>query len=139
MVQPKRLPRGIRNCNPLNIRLSAISWQGQVSPSADHSFVEFESVDYGIRAAFVLIRTYIEKYHLVHVHDVIARWAPPSENNTDGYVSQVLLYGKLSRSDTLEFKRRYQMSQLVYAMHIVENGRAYFPLQRFLDVYDKFF
>lgn len=45
-------PRGIRNCNPLNIRRSAAKWKGLCAQQNDASFCQFESMEWGWRAAF---------------------------------------------------------------------------------------
>ena len=70
-------PRGIRNNNPLNIRLSSDKWQGQIngkgnidgnsSLSSERAggeavFCVFSSMEYGWRAAFVILcKTYYGK------------------------------------------------------------------------------
>ena len=56
------------------------------------SFVRFESMEWGIRAAFVLLRTYSVKYRANCVADIIKKWAPPSENNTDRYIKNVCFW-----------------------------------------------
>ena len=77
----KRVARGIRNNNPGNIR-KGIKWLGRVEPGKDASFVEFQSMPYGIRALYVdLINKH--KGGLRTVRDIIYRYAPPSENLTD--------------------------------------------------------
>ncbi len=87
----------IKNNNPLNIRVGKSKWQGQVSPSprrgvrgeAGGAFCVFSSVEWGLRAAFCLLRTYATKYRLNCVRDIITRWAPPSENDTTSYIRHV--------------------------------------------------
>ena len=84
------LPRGIRNNNPLNIRRGKDQWQGLRAQQTDASFCQFESLDYGWRAAFYLLtRTYYHKYHLCTIRDIVTRWAPPNENNTQAYIENV--------------------------------------------------
>mgnify|MGYP003533551919 FL=1 len=46
--------RGIRNNNPLNIRLSADKWQGMREEQTDKAFVQFKSMAYGYRAAWII-------------------------------------------------------------------------------------
>jgi hypothetical protein len=83
----KRVARGIRNNNPGNIR-KGIKWLGRVEPGKDASFVEFQSMPYGIRALYIdLINKH--KGGLRTVRDIIYRYAPPSENLTDAYVASV--------------------------------------------------
>ena len=84
------MSRGIRNCNPLNIRrVAGTAWKGQRVEQTDRAFVQFESMEWGIRAAFCLLRTYERKYHLHCIADIIMRWAPPSENQTGRYIRNV--------------------------------------------------
>ena len=39
------LPRGIRNCNPLNIRRSKDQWKGLLPEQNDKSFYQFKAMD----------------------------------------------------------------------------------------------
>ena len=48
------LPRGIRNNNPLNIRRSKDKWKGMRAVQSDAQFVQFESLEWGWRAALAL-------------------------------------------------------------------------------------
>ena len=84
------LPRGIRNNNPLNIRRSKDQWQGLRAQQTDASFCQFESLEYGWRAAFYLLtRTYYHKYRLYTIRMIINKWAPPNENLTETYIQNV--------------------------------------------------
>ena len=88
---------GERNNNPLNIRkVPGTHWKGEL-PSIQGgdgggSFVQFRTIEFGLRAAFVLLRTYSAKYHANCIRDIIYRWAPPSENNTEKYIKNVCLW-----------------------------------------------
>lgn len=76
---------GKRNNNPFNIRYSPLNkWKGLVG--VNNGFCVFENIDYGVRAGIITLRTYILKHHLVHVEDIIKRFAPSSENNTSSYI-----------------------------------------------------
>ena len=94
------MTRGIRNCNPLNIRrVAGTIWKGEIRPqelplkgvggSGEAAFCKFSSMEWGIRAAFCLLRTYERKYHLNSIAGIIMRWAPPSENQTGQYIRNV--------------------------------------------------
>ena len=56
------MSRGVRNCNPGNIRCSRVRYKGEVLPSQDREFKQFESMAYGYRAMFVLLDTYRRRY-----------------------------------------------------------------------------
>ncbi len=85
------IPRGIRNNNPLNIRRSKDQWKGMSKTQNDRSFCQFETLEYGWRAAFYLLtRTYYHKYRLYTIRGIISRWAPPQDNNdTSAYIANV--------------------------------------------------
>ena len=135
-------PRGIRNNNPLNIRKSADKWQGQINPSGngngngngnnsspkgDAEFVQFYSMEYGWRAAFVILcRTYYGKYGLKTIRDIVSRWAPAKENNTEAYIRHVSDYTGISPNKVLGSPREHPTQWLLigYAMAVVENGKA---------------
>ena len=84
------LPRGIRNNNPLNIRRSKDQWQGLRAQQTDSQFCQFETLEYGWRAAFYLLtRTYYHKYRLFTIRAIVNKWAPPNENLTATYIENV--------------------------------------------------
>ena len=113
------MTRGELNCNPLNIRrVAGTTWKGQRAEQTDHAFVQFETMEWGIRAAFVLLRTYSTKYHANCIRDIISRWAPPSENDTRAYIRSVCtLTGFGGREKLTET----QWPALVRAMAVVES------------------
>ena len=80
--------RGFRNNNPGNIRHGE-KWYGLAEKQTDPDFCQFVSVEYGIRAIFKTLETYREKYGLKTVREIITRWAPPSENDTEAYIKNV--------------------------------------------------
>lgn len=84
------LARGLRNCNPLNIRrVAGTKWKGQSALQTDASFVCFNAMEWGIRAAFCILRTYARRYQCLSPADIVGRWAPPHQNDTDAYIRNV--------------------------------------------------
>lgn len=122
-----KLPRGLRNNNPLNIRKNPNNkWQGAVKGS-DPEFETFTNCVWGVRAAFIIIRNYIKnpKLPAKTIAGIIARWAPPSENNTAAYISRVCQLASVYAIDKADFANKAMMCSLVKAMIIVENGKQY--------------
>lgn len=117
----KTLPRGIRNNNPLNIRIGN-SWQGEVEHPTDTEFEQFVNMFYGCRAAFMLLRRYMLRYHLVTITDIISRWAPASENNTRRYIDAVVERSGFSAVKALDFYNAGEMLKLFQSMSLVECG-----------------
>ena len=115
------MTRGMRNNNPLNIRrVVGVTWKGEiVSPIEDKQFVQFAGLEYGLRAAFCILRTYRNKYHAVCIEDIITRWAPPTENDTRKYISDVCT---LTRFGGKERLTEDQLPALIRAMAHVECG-----------------
>lgn len=115
-------PRGIRNNNPLNIRIGNV-WLGEVNNPTDCEFEQFVSIDYGLRAGFVLLRRYIRHYKLNTVSAIISRWAPSSENATQRYIDCVCASMGVQPDTVLSFEDRDIMCALVSAMCQVECGQ----------------
>lgn len=115
------LPRGIRNCNPLNIRIGN-KWKGEVASPTDKDFEQFSCMHYGLRAGFILLRRYIERYHLDTVQEIISRWAPATENVTHKYINHVCERVGISALEKISFNDRKTMVALVDAMILMECG-----------------
>lgn len=117
-----KLPRGIRNCNPLNIRRSNDKWQGMRRKQTDHDFVQFESALYGYRAAFKILFTYIDKYGCNTIDKIIHRFAPNSENNTKAYVRFVSIRTGIRIDEEIRKEDFGKLTSIVYFMTLYENG-----------------
>ena len=119
-------PRGIRNHNPLNIRRTAKDqWKGLKTQQTDVAFCQFESLEYGWRAAFYLLtRTYYHKYRLYTIRKIIERWAPPHKNKTEAYIANVSrLTGTLPDEPIgIPSEQPSRWISLGAAMAIQENG-----------------
>lgn len=130
----KKLPRGYRNNNPLNIRInSANNWEGKVTNNTDGVFEQFVAMEYGYRAAMKLIQNYITKYDLNTVGQIIGKWAPDSENDTASYISRVSSTTGWLPTKEIDPYSMQDICDLVYAMAIVENG--YTPLPDYTEIY----
>lgn len=86
------MTRGQRNNNPANIRVSASRWKGMSKNQTDKEFVQFIDMWWGLRALFVLLRTYCQKHKCYSVRSVIKRFAPQCENDTEKYIKFVERY-----------------------------------------------
>lgn len=115
--------RGYRNNNPCNIRISTDVFQGEVRPSGDKAFKQFETMAYGYRAAFKVLRTYINNYKCDTIRKIISRWAPKNENHTENYIKVVSERSGIPENDTVYADNREMMIRIVAAMSFVENGR----------------
>lgn len=80
--------RNFRNNNPGNIEYGSFA-KGQGAVGGDGRFAVFSSYESGLRAMEALIFTG-SSYRNKTLTSAIARYAPPSENNTRSYASNVL-------------------------------------------------
>ena len=113
-------PRGLRNNNPLNIRHNADLFQGEIKGN-DKLFKTFSSMPYGYRAAFLILATYLSRGDNT-IEKIISRWAPPSENKTQTYISTVVKYSGVTADEILTATSGDKYILIVSAMSFVENG-----------------
>lgn len=118
------MSRGIENCNPGNIRHSRVFYKGEVQPSRDSAFKQFQSMAWGYRAMFILLDTYRKRYGLSTIREMISRYAPPSENNTEAYIAALCDWTGIGADEQIDTRSRRTMVPLVVAMSRVENGCA---------------
>lgn len=114
--------RGIRNNNPLNIRLSNEKWEGMDSIQNDKSFIRFYSAEWGIRAAYRILCTYNTKYHCKTLGQMISRWAPPNENDTLTYIKFVARYCGVQPEHEVNINDEDFMAKMIMGMCKMENG-----------------
>ena len=119
--------RGVRNNNPGNIR-KGDQWQGLDTPGDDGEFCCFESPAYGIRALARVLITYQDKRIATDgsaidtVQEIIERWAPPSENDTQSYVRSVRKAAGVQPGEHIDCHDFGTLSRIVKAIIKHENG-----------------
>lgn len=123
MPRQKVVPRGIRNNNPLNIRIGN-TWWGELSNPDDNEFEQFVNMECGLRAAFVILRRYIKRYRLNSIRLIVTRWAPGCENNTAAYIETVSRLSGIDPDQTILYEDKETMCKIVQAMSKVECGQA---------------
>lgn len=113
--------RGINNKNPGNIRQSPTKYLGEVRPSRDKAFKQFETMAWGYRAMFVLLDTYRRNGYKT-LRQMISRYAPPIENHTDNYIEFVSERARVFDNVELNTHDPAEMIPIVSAMSQMENG-----------------
>lgn len=68
--------------------MSSIKWQGQID-GHDPDFVTFDTPQDGIRAMTKILISYQKNDRCLTIRQIISRWAPPEENDTNSYVLAV--------------------------------------------------
>ena len=134
-----KVPRGIRNNNPLNIR-KGNNWKGERPNQTDKAFEEFESMTMGIRAALILMRNHIDGHRhtrprLNTIRKLVSVWAPPSENATEEYIQYVARHVGMSPDEIINPRDRKQLTSIAREMAYVECG-LYLDPKLFDNAYD---
>lgn len=115
------MPRGIRNNNPGNIRKTGDKWAGLSAIQTDSDFFQFTAPEFGIRAMTRTLRNYQTRYGLETVAEIISRWAPSNENNTQAYIASVA--GNLGVNPYEPINVNDVMPELLQAIIYHENGQ----------------
>ena len=121
MVYQLSRPRGLRNNNAGNIR-HGDDWIGMSVLQLDPSFVTFKNEKFGIRAMTRILNNYRDKYGLVTVADIISRWAPAVENDTNSYIFQVSKKLNVSPYTMIDTRNSETMQTLIESIIYHENG-----------------
>ena len=118
--------RGVRNNNPGNIDYNkANQWQGQLGLEIGvpkPRFARFDTPENGLRALGKLLQTYQIKHGLKTVKQIISRWAPSTENDTEAYVRSVEKRTGIAPGAEVNMKDPKVLRGFTEAIVIHENG-----------------
>ena len=115
-------PRGIRNCNPGNIRITKDKWQGLRTVQTDKEFFQFEEMKWGYRALIRTLQNYRKRNGCMTIADFIRRWAPSQENNTTAYIRSVCSQLEVPNMYVPDVDDRDTMCAFAAAISYHENG-----------------
>lgn len=118
---PSRLPRGLRNNNPLNLE-ATVNWTGM--QGNDGRFAVFPDLETGVAAADRNLQTYHQKHGLNTVEGIVNRWAPPTENDSRAYAMRVSQTLGVDPTAPLDMTDPSVRRALLDAMADVENGQS---------------
>lgn len=128
------ITRGVRNNNPGNIDYnSRNAWQGQLGievgvPSP--RFARFDTPENGIRALGKLLINYRGKDGMPGVggpgidtpREIITRWAPGNENNTEAYIAALCKRLGVKPNDVIDITNPTTLRGVMLGIIIHENG-----------------
>ena len=116
------VPRGLRNNNPGNIRLSKDKWQGLRERQEDKEFFQFVSIEWGYRALMRTLQNYRWKHGMKTISDFITRWAPHKENDTGAYIRKVCREMEVPNTNIPDIEDKATVCAFAAAISLVENG-----------------
>ncbi len=77
---------------------------------------------WGYRALIRTLQNYRRKYGCQTIADFIRRWAPPTENNTSGYITRVSKEMQVPTTHVPDVDDKGTMCAFAAAISRVENG-----------------
>jgi hypothetical protein len=93
--------KAVQNNNPLNLRSSLLNlWKGEL-PS-DNDFEKFETWILGLRAGLKNMKHLISDGNNT-IQKLVSTWAPPTENDTEGYIRYVSQDSGIERNRIISF------------------------------------
>lgn len=124
--------RGIRNNNPGNIVRSGINWQGMNANQTDATFVQFDSMFYGLRALSKNLLSYYRR-GLNTVSEIITTW---SATDQAAYVKSVSGYMGVAPDQIIDVSDIDTRISLMRAIIRFENGLIASALISDAAIYD---
>ena len=122
---------GFRNNNPTNIRYDEhTKWKGQIGHRA--GFCVFSGKEWAFRATFKILFKYIDRGQ-DSIEKIINTWAPPTENNTEAYITFVVKKTSIYRSQKISKYNRTAMVSIVKAMCQMECA-GYTPQTNIVEI-----
>jgi hypothetical protein len=113
--------RGLRNQNVFNIRDFDQNFNGETGVDEDN-FLQFESVELGVRAADRTLKTYGKKHKINTVTGVIERFAPISDNNdTASYIAAVAKQSGFKPEEKIDLSDPQVRAKLLAPMALIES------------------
>lgn len=120
--------RAVRNNNPGNIDAHD-AWQGllpraQMTPdqASEPRFAVFAGPKWGFRALGIILLNYVRVHHLNTIRQIVSRWAPNGENNTEAYITAVANGVGINSDLPLDFTKPDLLAAVTKAIAIHECG-----------------
>lgn len=119
--------RGLRNCNPGNLRRTNDRWKGLRAVQTDKDFFQFTDMAHGYRAMMITLRNYVRRRGCRTLADIISRYAPSAENDTSVYLAYVCRSMGVSATCEPDLDDEATLCALASAISRMENGTDAVP------------
>lgn len=112
--------------NPFNIRYNIHNdWLGVVRGKTHNDFEEFTEMRYGLRAGLKLLLRYYNGYGLHTIRDIITKFAPPTENDTEVYIAYVARQVGVEPDDEIDLNKKATLISVAKWMLKMETGKTF--------------
>ena len=126
----------IQGNNPGNLRYYSIGWVGELYPD-NRGMIIFDNLFNGTRAMMKLIYNMNKKGYNT-IRKLIYEYAPPIENNTEGYIKNLSTMMGMNENQIFNFNDKNEIIKLIQSISIKESGESP-PKGLISDVYDHLF
>lgn len=116
--------RGIRNNNPLNLGYVPGQAGLVAGTPSDGRFGRYQTMADGVAAAERQLMRYQVRDHLNTVRQMVSKWAPPGENDTNSYVQQVAKAMGVDADAPVSLNNQATAASMIGAMAKRETGRS---------------
>lgn len=116
------ISRGMMLNNPFNVRISSNKWIGKITPSTDPDFEQFTTTGDGLHAGLTILCNYYKLDGCTTIAQIIARWAPDTENPTSTYTNFVASACGIDRNNTYNVLDAGNLLKLASAIIEFEQG-----------------
>ncbi|QPO98285.1 hypothetical protein GVI61_17855 [Citrobacter freundii] len=118
--------------NPGNLRWA----EGyETSNTKSGKFAVFPTIDEGVLAATKQLQIYGQRGTNT-VRDIVSKWAPSNENNTEEYIRHVVRSTKFNENEKLNLNDPYVLAKLISAMASKEGAGSRVTEDRVIQIYN---
>lgn len=118
--------------NPGNLRWA----EGyETSNTKSGKFAVFPTLDEGVLAATKQLQIYGQRGKNT-VRDIVSKWAPSNENNTEEYIRHVVRSTKFNENEKLNLNDPYVLAKLISAMASKEGAGSRVTEDRVIQIYN---
>ncbi|MCC8421477.1 lytic transglycosylase catalytic [Photorhabdus thracensis] len=117
---PEYDERGLRNNNPGNLNFAG--QRGATRENGEGRFASFETAFDGLRALSRQLTLYAKR-GLITVRDIITKYAPPEENDTEGYIAFLAKWLGVDPNARLNLRDPQMLTAMMNGIIHRENGR----------------
>ncbi|WP_129551810.1 hypothetical protein [Komagataeibacter xylinus] len=114
-------PRGIRNNNPGNLQYEGQAGAHMETGTNRPRYAAFPTMDAGIQALQKQLVLYNNR-GLNSVASILPKYAPATENDTDGYIASLSRQMHVAPNTPLDLTNPAVQRQMIYGISNVENG-----------------
>lgn len=97
---------------------------GNIRDPKHGGFMKYRTPQEGVLASGNLLRRYYNRDHLDNIRDIVTKWAPPSENDTEAYIADVVKRTGYKENQKLDLNDMTQLGTLESAMLRHEGTRG---------------